>query len=58
MNIKCEKCPGQWQPRLRRGGRMPRGYRKCPFCKTVLSRRAAERQVREFVETFRCDRPK
>lgn len=50
MIIKCDKCAGLWSPYLRRGGLIPRGYRKCPFCQSMLTRRAAEKQVREFIE--------
>ena len=28
--LQCRDCGQIWQPMLRRGGKMPRGYWKCP----------------------------
>lgn len=28
--LRCVECGGVWSPNLRRGGRLPRGWWKCP----------------------------
>ncbi|GAH73983.1 unnamed protein product [marine sediment metagenome] len=30
--LRCNRCRRVWQPNLTRGGRMPKGYRTCPYC--------------------------
>lgn len=30
MWLQCDSCGAKWSPDMQRGGRMPRGYWKCP----------------------------
>lgn len=30
--LKCKHCGCTWSPNIKEGGRMPRGYWKCPHC--------------------------
>jgi hypothetical protein len=30
LSLACEKCGQRWWPMLRRGGKLPRGYWRCP----------------------------
>jgi len=30
VHLKCKKCGQRWSPNLQEGGRLPRGYWKCP----------------------------
>lgn len=34
--LGCVDCGQQWSPMLRSGGRLPRGYWKCPRCYGVM----------------------
>jgi hypothetical protein len=28
--LRCDKCGDAWSPHIQRGGKLPRGYWKCP----------------------------
>ena len=28
----CNECGGKYSPNIQEGGKMPRGYKKCPYC--------------------------
>lgn len=30
VRLKCTKCNATWSPNLQEGGRLPKGYWKCP----------------------------
>lgn len=34
----CARCCGAWSPMIQTGGKMPRGYRKCPYCGQLHAR--------------------
>ena len=45
IQLICKECLKGWRPNVRDGGKMPKGYRVCPHCKTELTTSEAKEQI-------------